>query len=164
MYALSLTYRIAGNFRLEKFFAFFAQARRGRKFFRRILLPSEKFVTLKFLHVRVFTLGCQAELIVLHDHQSAVLPGIQSLFFLDLQPSLMSLLSYFHTAPQVLPNPAGPLSSELSPSTIAEANAAVNGVQQANAKETTVQYLGVACSFESSTHYFLVSNSCCERN
>ena len=26
-------YRIAGNFRLEKIFAFFAQARRGRKFF-----------------------------------------------------------------------------------------------------------------------------------
>ena len=44
-------YRIAGNFRLEKIFAFFAQARRGRKFFRRIILPSENFVTLKFLHV-----------------------------------------------------------------------------------------------------------------
>ena len=29
-----LLYRIAGNFRLEKIFAFFAQARRGRKFFR----------------------------------------------------------------------------------------------------------------------------------
>ena len=48
----------------------------------------------------------------------------------------MSLLSYFHAAPRVLPDPAGPLSSELSPSAIAEANAAVNGVQQAKAKET----------------------------
>ena len=50
--------------------------------------------------------------------------------------SLMSLLSYFHIEPQVLSNPAGPLSLELSPSTIAEANAAVNGVQQAKTKET----------------------------
>ena len=32
--------------------------------------------------------------------------------------------------PLALPDPAGPLSSELSPSAIAEANAAVNGVQQ----------------------------------
>ena len=55
-------------------FAFFAQARRGRKFFRRIILPSENFVTLKF-----FTRGCQAVLAVPHDHQSAVLPGIQNL-------------------------------------------------------------------------------------
>ena len=71
-----------------------------------------------------------------HDHQSAVLPGIQNLLFLDLQPSLMLLLSYFHVAPQVLAHPVGPLSSELSPSAIAEANAAVNGVQQAKTKET----------------------------
>ena len=41
-------YCISGNFRLEKIFAFFAQAHRGRKFFRRIILPSENFVTLKF--------------------------------------------------------------------------------------------------------------------
>ena len=66
--------QLAGNFRLEKIFAFFAQARRGRKFFRRIILPSENFVTLKF-----FTRGCQAVLVVPHDHQSAVLPGIQNL-------------------------------------------------------------------------------------
>ena len=81
---------------------------------------------LKFLHAQVFTRGCQAVLVVPHDLQSAVLPGIQNLFFLDLQPSLMSLLSYFHVAPRVLPNPAGPLSSELSSSAIAEVNAAVN--------------------------------------
>ena len=41
-------YRIAGNFRLEKIFAFFAQACCGRKFFRQIILPSENFVMLKF--------------------------------------------------------------------------------------------------------------------
>ena len=35
------TYRIGGNFRLEKIFAFFAQARRGRKFFRRTILPGQ---------------------------------------------------------------------------------------------------------------------------
>ena len=46
----------------------------------------------------------------------------------------MSLLSYFHGAPRVLPDPSGPLSAELSPSAIAEANAAVNGVQQAKTK------------------------------
>ena len=57
------------------------------KFFRQIILPSEKFVTLKFLQAQVFTHGCQAILVVPRDHQSAVLPGIQNLFFLDLQPS-----------------------------------------------------------------------------
>ena len=60
---LCVIYRIAGNFRLEKIFAFFAQARRGRKFFRRIILPSENFVTMKFLHAQVFTRGCQAVLV-----------------------------------------------------------------------------------------------------
>ena len=64
-------YRIAGNFRLEKIFA---QARRGRKCFRRIILPSENFVTRKYLHAQVFTRGCQALLVVPHDRQSA---GIQ---------------------------------------------------------------------------------------
>ena len=39
---------IAGNFRLEKIFAFFTQARRGRKFFQQIILLSENFVMLKF--------------------------------------------------------------------------------------------------------------------
>ena len=71
-----------------------------------------------------------------HDHQSAVLPGIQNLFFLHLQPSMTSLLWYFCVAPRVLPDPAGPLSSELLPSAIAEANAAVNDVQQDKTKET----------------------------
>ena len=70
-----------------------------------------------------------------HDHQSAVLPGLQNLFFLDLQPSLISLQSYFHLACWILPDPAGPLSLELSPSAITEANAAVNGVQQAKKRE-----------------------------
>ena len=42
----------------------------------------------------------------------------------------------FLTVPQVLSDPAGPLSSELSPSAIAEANAAVNSVQPAKTKET----------------------------
>ena len=67
-------YRIAGNFRLEKIFAFFVQARRGRKFFQRIILPSANFVTPKFLHAQVFTCGCQAVLVLLvvpHDRQSA---------------------------------------------------------------------------------------------
>ena len=48
----------------------------------------------------------------------------------------MSLLSYFHIAPRILPDPPRPLSLELSPSAIAEANAAVNGVQQAKTKGT----------------------------
>ena len=51
----------------------------------------------------------------------------------------MSLLSYFHVAPRVLPDPAGPLSSDLLPSPIVEANAAVNGMQQAKTKETKKQ-------------------------
>ena len=61
------------------------------------------------------------------DNQLVFNPPI----FLNLQSSLMSLLFYFHVAPRVLPDPFGPLSVELSPSAIAEANAAVNGVQQA---------------------------------
>ena len=48
------------------------------------------FTQWKFCHTEIFTRGCQAVLVVPHDHQSAVLPGIQNLFFLDLQPSLMS--------------------------------------------------------------------------
>ena len=54
----------------------------------------------------------------------------------------MSLLSYFHVAPRVLPDPSGPLSAELSPPAIAEANAAVNGVQQAKTKKrgTYIKY------------------------
>ena len=47
----------------------------------------------------------------------------------------MSLLSYFQIVQRDLLDPAGPLSSELSPSAIAEANTAVNRVQQAKAKE-----------------------------
>ena len=73
-----------------------------------------------------------------HDHQSAVLPGIQN-FFLDLHT-----VSYFHIAPRVIPDPAGPLSSELLPSTIAEANAAGNGVQQAKTKETKKREIDLA--------------------
>ena len=74
-----------------------------------------------------------------HDHQSAVLPGIQNFFFLDLHTVL-----YFHVAPRVLPNPAGPLSSELSPSAIAKANAAVNGVQKTKTKETKKREIDLA--------------------
>ena len=64
-YAVFLTcikqvmYRIAGNFCLEKIFAFFAQARRGRNFFRRIILPSENFVTLKFLHTQILHMAAK---------------------------------------------------------------------------------------------------------
>ena len=72
------------------------------KFFQRIILPSENFVALKFLHTQVFTCGCQAILVV----QCFMI--INQLFYkslLNLQPSLMSLLSYFHIAPRVLPDP-----------------------------------------------------------
>lgn len=66
-----------------------------------------------------------------------LLPVIdQSLFSLDLQASLMSLLSYFQAVPRDLVDPVGALSSELLSSAIAEANAAVKLVQQAKAKDT----------------------------
>ena len=65
-------------------------------------------------------------------NQLFLISDIQNLFFLD---SLMLLLSYLHVAPRILPDPAGPLSWELSPSAIAEANTAVNGVQQAKKRE-----------------------------
>ena len=77
----------------------------------------------------------------------------------------MSILLYFRVVPRALPDPAGPLSSELSPSIIAGANAAVNSVQQAKTKNRTssidVYLLCMACSFNGSTHYFLVSISLC---
>ena len=41
------------------------------------------------------SLASQAVLLIVL-HPSAVLPGIRSFFFLDLQSNLMSLLSYFH--------------------------------------------------------------------
>ena len=44
----------------------------------------------------------------------------------------MSLLSYFSTKPQELPNPAGPLSVNLSSSSIEEANAVVTAVREGN--------------------------------
>ena len=51
-----IDYHIAGDFRLGKVFALFARVCRGRKFFRRIILPSESlshrnFYASKFLHV-----------------------------------------------------------------------------------------------------------------
>ena len=104
------------------------------KFFSANYFTSEKFVAQIFTRTG-FTHGFQAVLVVPHDHQSAVLPGTQNLFFLDLQPSLMLLLSYIHVAPRVLRDPAGPLLSELSPSAIAEANAAVNNVHQAKKRD-----------------------------
>ena len=76
----------------------------------------------------------------------------------------MSILSYFRVVPQALPDPAGPLSSDLSPSTFAEANAAVNGVQEAMTKKQGPYDLHLrcmACSFDGSTHYFLVNISHC---
>ena len=81
-----------------------------------------------------------------HDHQSAVLPGIQN-FFLDLHT-----VSYFHIAPRVLPNPTGPLLSELSPSAIVEANAAVNCVQKAKTKEIKKREIDLAKDRVHCTH------------
>ena len=61
----------------------------------------------------------------------------------------MSLLLYY-VALRVLPDPARPLSSELSPSAIAEANAAVNGVHQAKTKETKKR--GMYIKYEDRVH------------
>ena len=51
-------YGIAGNFRLEKIFAFFTQAHRGRNFFGKLFYP------VKICHAEIFTRtgftrGCQ---------------------------------------------------------------------------------------------------------
>ena len=62
---------------------------------------SKSFGTLNFLHVHDFTCACQAVVTVPHDHQ--------------LHPSLMSPLSFLSVVPWALPDPAAPLSSELSP-------------------------------------------------
>ena len=77
------------------------------------ILLSENFVLLKFFTRAVFlTILC-----------------------IDLHPSLMSPLSYFICNTSGFADSAGPLLSELSLSAIAEANAAVNGMQQAKTKK-----------------------------
>ena len=64
------------------------------KIFSANYLPSENFVTLKFLHAQVFTRGCQAVLAVVpHDRQLA---GIQTSSF-----SICCLACYFHVDPRV---------------------------------------------------------------
>ena len=95
------------------------------KFFRRIILPSEKFVTLKFLHAQLLRVAAKQY--------------YTSWYFLNLHT-----VSYFHVASRLLPDPAGPLSSELLPPAIAEVNAAVNGVQQAKTKETKKREIDLA--------------------
>ena len=91
------------------------------KFFGELFYPVKILSHWNFYTHRFYMwLPSSTILVVPHDHQSAVLPGIQNFFFLDL-----CTVSYFHVAPQVLPDPAGPLSSELSLSAIAEANTAV---------------------------------------
>ena len=47
------------------------------------------FITLNVIGLAVLTV----------PHQSGVVPGIKSLFFLDLQPSLILLLLYFQVVP-----------------------------------------------------------------
>ena len=146
------------------------------------------FTQWKFCHAEIFSRtgfirGCQAILVVPHDRQSA---GIQTPSF-----SIGSLAwcHYYPTSTSTWRCSSGFTRSfrtpwaELSPSAIAEANTAVNGMQQAKTKGSKkwgtyreidralrithvcgTRYSGVACSFESSTHYFLVSNSCCGWN
>ena len=72
--------------RQEKIFAFFAKAHYRRIFFCRIILLSENFVTLKFLHVHVldFSRGCQAVLTVPHGHQLFL--TIRNVLCIDLHP------------------------------------------------------------------------------
>ena len=154
------------------------------------IFSANYFTQWKFCHAEIFTRTRSLASYMWLPTSSAswsTVSWYSNPIFLNLQSCLMSLLSYFHVTPRVLPDPFGPLSAELSPSAIAEANAAVNGMQQAKirlrevrSKGRTVQgdrscwgsrvceygtrYSGVACSFESSTHYFLVSNSRCGRN
>ena len=102
---------MGGNFRQEKDFAN-ACCWRKLKF-----LPSEIFITLNVIGQAVLTV----------PHQSGVVPGIKSLFFLDLQPSLILLLLCF----QVVPMPPD------------QQDATVNRVQRAEAKETRKQVIDV---------------------
>ena len=160
-------YCIAGNFRLEKIFAFFRPGASWAKIFSTNYFTQWKICHAEIFYTHVFTRGCLAVLVVPCNHQSAVLPGIQILFFLDLQPSLMSLLSYFHVAARVsVPDLAGPLSSELSPRSGGRPTllwmAYSKQIRPRKRREnedyaranTILRYSGVACSFESSTHWW----------
>ena len=103
-----------------------------------------------------------------HNHQFFL-----TVLCIDLHPSLMSLLPLYL---RLLLESAPLSSSKLSPSAIAEANTAVNGVQQAKTKKqgpyvySTCSYdknikyssengvhAGVAYSFDGSIDHFLVS-------
>ena len=70
------------KFSPEKNFLLFRPGALWAKLFSANYFTQWKFITLKFLHAQVFTCGCQAVLVVSHDHQSAVLPGIQTSSFL----------------------------------------------------------------------------------
>ena len=191
-------YHRAGNFCLEKFFAFFAQVRCGRNFF-----FVNYFTQWKFCHAENFThtgfiRGCQAVLVVSDDHQSAVLPGIQNLFFLN-QCSLVwcpychnstlhlgfcpILQDPYRRSYRLLPSQRPMLlwtaCSKLRPRKLRSERSIVCTVHACEYGTSTfidtwdyvcslwyIRYsgLGMACSFKSSTHYFLVSNSCCGQN
>ena len=125
-------YRIARNFHLEKIFAFFAQVRRGWKTFGELFYPVKILSCWNFTRTGFYTW--------LPNSTSSASWSSISCFTWYSKPLLSWSAAKLDVAtvvaPRVLPDHAGPLSSELSPSAIAEANAAVNGVQQAKTKET----------------------------
>ena len=70
------------KFLLGENFHLFRPGASWAKLFRRIILPSENFVTPKFFTRTGFCtwLPSSTSSLVPRDHQSAVLPGIQNLF------------------------------------------------------------------------------------
>ena len=107
-------------------FAFSAQAHRGQTFFRRIILLSENFVTMKFFYTyTILPVGSSNSA----SWSSAVFKRLKTL---SVSIWVLARCQYYRNSeyyPRVLPDPAGPLSSELSPSPAADC------LQQAKTKK-----------------------------
>jgi hypothetical protein len=96
-----------------------------RIFLPQIFLSSETLSHCNFTHHWAST-------ILIVPHQSAVVPSVQRLCILNLQPSLRLLLSYFQVVPRDLFDPVGPHCRTVA---LFFANVAMNLVQRAKAKE-----------------------------
>ena len=131
------------------------------------------FTQWKFYHTEIFTRGCQAVLAVPHDHQSAVYLVFKTSSFLIysdwgvwrvrlVAPQVCPILrDPYHRSYSLLPSQRPTLlwtaCSNLRPRKL-RSERSIDLTHCTRAK-TVLGYSGpgVACSFENSTHYFLVS-------
>ena len=184
-YLFDQQYHIAINFCLEKFSHFSPRRAMGENFL------ANYFTQWKICHAEIFArTGFYTWLPSSTSSASwssiSCLPGIQNLF-LNLQPSLVLLLLYFclilrdpYRRSYRLPLSQRPtllwtVCSKLWPRKLKSKGSIVPrivhtvhmceyGTTGSTFDIRAYAWHGMACSFESSTHYFLVSTSRCGRN